>query len=74
VIHNPALHNFLEGVTAGVVGLIAITTIKFGLAAIPNLSAAAICMAALVLLYRWKSMLVVPVLVIGAGAAGWFLF
>src|SRR5688572_30517207 len=28
VIHNPALHNFLAGVTAGVIGLIALTAIQ----------------------------------------------
>jgi chromate transporter len=74
VIHNPTLHNFLEGVTAAVVGLIAITTIKLGLIAIPNFAAAAICIGALVVIYRWKHKLVIPGIVAAAGAVGWLCF
>jgi chromate transporter len=74
VVHNPTLHNFLEGVAAGVVGLIAITTIKLGLVAIPGLGAAAICVGALIVIYRWKHKLVVPTIMIVAGVAGVLLF
>lgn len=74
VVHNPTLHNFLEGVAAGVVGLIAITTIKLGLVAIPGLGAAAICAGALIVIYRWKHKLVVPTIMIVAGVAGVLLF
>lgn len=74
VIHNPTLHNFLEGVAAGVVGLIAITTIKLGLVAIPGLGAAAICAGALIVVYRWKHKLVVPAIMIVAGVTGVLLF
>lgn len=74
VIHNPTLHHFLEGVSAGVVGLIAITAIKLGLVAIPNPSAAALCLAALVVLYLWKTKLVVPVIMAGAGVVGMLVF
>lgn len=74
VIHNPTLHRFLEGVTAGVVGLIAITTIKLGLIAIPSLAAAAIFAGALVVIYQWKHKLSIPAIIAGAGLVGWFCF
>lgn len=74
VISNPLLRHFLEGVTAGVVGLIAVTTISLGLVAIPSWKAALILVAALVLVYRWKSKLAIPSIVFAAGVAGWFVF
>ncbi|HEY0967918.1 MAG TPA: chromate efflux transporter [Opitutaceae bacterium] len=74
VIRNPTLHNFLEGVAAGVVGLIAITTIKLGFVAIPGFGAAVICGGALVVIYRWKHKLAIPAIVMASGAAGFVLF
>lgn len=74
VIRNPQLHHFLEGVTAGVVGIIAVTTVSLGIVAIPNARAALIFVAALGVVYLWKSKLAVPALVLGAGAVGWFVF
>lgn len=73
VMANPLLKHFLEGVTAGVVGLIAVTTASLALTAIPNLGALAIFAIAVAVVYRWQSKLAVPVLVFGAGAAGWLL-
>jgi chromate transporter len=74
VIRNPTLHSFLEGVAAGVVGLIAVTTLSLGAAAIPNLQAAFIFFAALAVVYRWKNKLTVPAIVGGAGLLGWLCF
>ena len=74
VIRNPTLHNFLEGVTAGVVGLIAVTTLTLGAIAIPGLKAALIFLAALAVVYRWKHKFVIPAVVAGAGLAGWLCF
>jgi chromate transporter len=74
VIHNPALHHFLEGVTAGVVGLIAITAISLGAGAIQTLRAALIFAAALAVVYRWKGKLTIPAVIAGSGLAGWFAF
>jgi len=74
LITNPLLRHFLEGVTAGVVGLIAITAVKLALAAIPNGSAGLIFAAALAILYVWRSKLAVPVIILGAGLAGWSAF
>ncbi len=74
VMAKPLLKHFLEGVTAGVVGLIAITTMNLALTAIPNLRALALFAVALVLVYSWKSKLSVPAIVVMAGTAGGFLF
>jgi chromate transporter len=74
VVANPLLRHFLEGVTAGVVGIIAVTTMTLGLAAIPNVRALAIFAVALAILYRWKSKFAIPAIVAGAGTAGWLLF
>jgi chromate transporter len=74
VIHNPLLHTFLEGVTAGVVGLIAITTVSLGVTAIPGFKAVVIFALALVVIYRWKNKLTIPSIVAGSGLLGWLLF
>lgn len=64
----------MEGVTAGVVGLIAVTTVTLGLQAIGTWPALAVFPAALIALYRWKSRLAFPVIVLVAGAAGSVVF
>lgn len=74
VIRNPTLHSFLEGVAAGVVGLIIVTTLGLGAVAIPNFKAALIFLAALAVVYRWKNKLTIPAIVAGAGLAGWLCF
>jgi chromate transporter len=59
VVENNKLHHFLEGVGAGVVALIALTTLQIGLGlvrAVPNpLMALPIFLGALALVYIWKS-------------------
>lgn len=69
---HKALHAFLAGVAAGVIGLIAVTLLDLGRAGIersPNLLVSGFIFAvALAILYRWKSKLATPlVLAIGAG-------
>jgi len=70
LIANTALHSFLDGVTAGVVGLIAATTLVLLRTAITDLPALAIFAVGLIILFRWKSKLNIPVVVIGAAVAG----
>jgi chromate transporter len=70
---HKALHAFLAGVAAGVVGLIAVTLLELGQAGIarsPNLLVSGIIFTvALAILYRWKSKLATPlVLTIGAAS------
>lgn len=69
----PSVHAFLTGVTAGVVGLIAVTAVVLARDAITDLTQVAIGGAALAVLYSWHARLSVPAVVLGAGAAGWFL-
>jgi chromate transporter len=59
VIEDDRLHRFLEGVAAGVVGLIAVTAVQLGLnvsRSVPSLLiGAALFVSALSLLYVWRS-------------------
>lgn len=74
VIEDERLHRFLEGVAAGVVGLIAVTALQLGwnvASAVPTLlEGVAIFAASLALLYAWKSKLNVLAVIVGAAAAG----
>lgn len=74
VMDDERLQRFLEGVAAGVVGLIAATTIQLGLnvgASLPSLPlGAAIFAAGLGLLYLWHSKLAVPAVVLASAVGG----
>jgi chromate transporter len=78
VIQNERLHTFLEGVAAGVVGLIAVTAFQLGwnvARSVPSLPLAAIIFAiGLAVLYLWRSKLNVPAVVLGSGIAGAIAF
>jgi len=75
VVQNVKLHHFLEGVTAGVIGLIVATMIELGWALterVPDLVAAMLIFAAaLALLYTWKSQLNIVAAVLASGALGY---
>lgn len=70
IIENTALHNFLDGVTAGVVGLITATAVGLLQVALNSPLSWAIFAAALAALYYWKAKVAVAFVVIGAGLAG----
>ena len=74
VVEHRATHALLDGVTAGVVGLIAAASLVLAPVAITGPGGAAIFAAALVSLYLWRSGLVVAAMVAGAGVAGLLLF
>ncbi len=78
VLDNRRLHAFLEGVSAGVVGLIAATAIELaGAVAVRSPSlwpALLIFTGGLAVLYLWKSKLNALALVAGAGLGGWLAF
>jgi chromate transporter len=74
VIQNPRLRFFLEGVTAGVVGMIVATLFDLGRAAIKDGWSIAIFGIVLLVLYRSKSKAAIPLVIIGAGVLGWLLF
>lgn len=70
LISNTALHSFLDGITGGVVGLIAATTIILLRSALVDVPAVMIFLVGLFILFRWKSKMNVPVVVVGAALAG----
>lgn len=74
IVENDALHEFLDGVAAAVVGLIAATLVDLAVALVPRLpslpAAAVIFLLALAVLYAWKSKLNVILAVLGSGALG----
>ena len=70
VVENKALHSFLDGVTAGVVGLIAVTALVLLRDAITGPLSLLIFAAGLFLLFRWNSKASVPVIMLGAALVG----
>lgn len=73
-VENQALHSFLDGVTAGVVGLISVTALTLLRDAITSPPAAVIFAVSLLLLFRWKSKIAVPLIVLGAAVIGWVIW
>jgi chromate transporter len=73
LVGNRALHDFLDGVTAGVVGLIAATTLHLFRAGVTDVRRAALFTAGLLVLYLWRSKAAVAVVVLGSAAAGLLL-
>lgn len=70
LVRTPGLHDFLDGVTAGVVGLIVATMARLAPTSVPDLPAAAIAAFALLLLLVWRSKMAIPVAVIASGLLG----
>lgn len=71
VVENRAMHAFLDGVTAGVVGMIAATALLFIYQNLRSPYTVIVFGIGLLLLYRWKSKAAIPAVVLGAGLAGW---
>lgn len=74
IISNPALHHFLDGVTAGVIGLIAMTAIQLFLSTIADLFSLGLFGIALFLLYRFKSKLTPAFVILGSGMVGLLIY
>jgi chromate transporter len=70
LVETPALHAFLDGVTAGVVGLVVATTVRLVPTAIPDLPAGVISGVALLVLALWRSKMAVAMTVFSAGVLG----
>jgi chromate transporter len=77
VIENERLHRFLEGVAAGVVGMIAVTAaqIAWNIAktTAPVVSALVIFAIVLATLYVWKSKWSAPAVIVASAALGVFM-
>ena len=70
IVSQPRTREFLEGVTAGVVGLIAGTTIALLKVGVVDIATGAIFVAALAALFYFKAKFVIPLVVAGAALAG----
>ncbi len=71
ITHSPRMRVVLAGVTAGVVGLIAATTVQLAATALDRWPAVVIAAVCLTLLYVWKSKLAVPCALAVAAIAGY---
>ncbi len=70
MVHHPRLRSFLDGVTAGVVGLIAATTVGLMRAGLTSLVTGALFAVALGVLFRWQSKFLIPLVIAGAALVG----
>ena len=73
IVSEPRIREFLEGVTAGVVGLIAGTTLALMMVSIRNIPALIVFGLALAALFYFKSKITIPLVVAGAALAGYAL-
>ncbi len=71
LVHQPRIRVFLEGVTAGVVGLIAGSTLALLRASLTGLESAVLFAIVLVILFRSKARLVIPAVIASAALWGW---
>jgi chromate transporter len=71
LIANRALHNFLDGITAGVVGLIGVTAIQLFVSTVNSLSAVFIFLLCLVVLIRYRSKYTAMLIIAGSGLFSW---
>jgi chromate transporter len=70
IAENPRLHQFLLGVAAGVVGLIAAVTVEIVKTSVVDVYTAVIAIAAFAALNRWHSKLTVVYVMAAAGIVG----
>jgi chromate transporter len=70
LVETPGLHTLLDGVTAGVVGLISATALQLAVVALDHLAAFILFGVSLFVLFLWKSKAAVAVVVLCAGVLG----
>ncbi len=70
LMDNMQLHAFLDGVTAGVVGLIAASAVELLIVALPDVPAIVIFLLSLIAVYKWKGKAAVAGIVLAAGLLG----
>ena len=67
IIEKPSLHRFLDGVTAGVIGLIAMTAIQLFITTITSVFSLILFGVAIFFLYKFKSKLIPAFVIVGMG-------
>jgi chromate transporter len=70
LVHEPRVKTFLDGLTAGVVGLISATALGLLLANVRNVVAGVVFGVALATLFYWNHRLSIPVVIAGAAIFG----
>ncbi len=70
MMDNPALHGFLDGVAAGVAGLLAITAAQIALVTLNSPLAIGLFSAALLCFYRLRGKFITPLVILACGAVG----
>jgi chromate transporter len=70
LVDDPRVHDLLDGITAGVVGLISVTALSLALALVTGAQLAVVLAIAMIALWRWSSPLAIPVVMLGAAAIG----
>lgn len=70
VVNFPAAHRALDGVTAGVVGVIAAAAVTMTLDAVSSELTGAVFVASLAALFSCKSRWITPLVILGAGVVG----
>lgn len=70
LVNMPRVHAFLDGVTAAVIGLIAVVAILLAMALFPDWIKLALFAAALTALFMWNGRAAAPVVVLACGAIG----
>jgi len=73
LVDEPAAHRFLDGVTAAVIGLIAVTALGLGRVAVTNLPSSLVFAGALALVSTWRAKGAAAIVVLAGGAAGLLL-
>jgi chromate transporter len=73
IIGNPILHGLLDGISAAVVGLLAITTIQIFLNSVTGPMQITIFTIALTILYIWKWIWSVPLMLLTCGILGYII-
>ena len=71
LIANTALHNFLDGITAGVIGLIGATAIQLFVSTVNGIPAMTIFLLSLFVLIKYRSKYTVMLIIAGAGLLSW---
>jgi len=73
IIESEKVHAFLDGVTAAVVGLMAVTTLDLLRTGVSDWRSLSIFIPALLILYLWKARFAVALVMIASGIAGMLL-
>lgn len=72
LVDNPTAHRFLDGVTAAVIGLIAVTAWGLARVAVTGLVSALVFAVALLVVSRWRAKGAAAAVVLAGGAVGLF--